>query len=921
MRPLRLVLSAFGPYAGRQVLDLDRLGDSGLFLITGDTGAGKTTLFDAITFALYGEASGPDREPGMFRSQLAAPETPTLVELTFEDGGRTYTVRRSPEYQRPKLRGGGMTAQAAEVELTLPDGRVLTKRREVNDAIQEVLGLDRDQFSQIAMIAQGDFLKLLLAPTEERKKIFRRLFRTDRYRALQEALKAEAAGLERELDEAGRSVRQTLAGLACPPDSPLAEEAESVRRGERPLGEAMELLETLLASDREAAAGWGEALQALDGQLAETDQALGKAREWEKARQALDKAREDFQKEEAALAAAQEELAAQRERRPEREELSRRAARLAAELPRYELLDRQRAEADRLRAALERSGRELAAARERREAQANALADLRREAESLAGARERRQRLAQERERLAQERALLESLAEELGEAGRQADELAQAQECYQEAARLAEAAQASYLETRRAFLDSQAGVLAQGLTPGEPCPVCGSPHHPAPAKGRDQAPTQAALEKARAGAQAAERRAQEESQRCAAIRAALAARRDALEKRLAQWDGPCPLAEAGERLELRREELARRDLELESDWRAQGERAARQEELAGRIPQEEQALAELAEGVAALETAAASGRATLAALDGQLAQLTQELPYPGRAQAAQAQAALEREIAQAQVALEAAEQAAAQSGDRAAGLRGTIAQLEQQLSGGEAAPEEALAAQRRELADRRREAEEALRGVSSRLDANQAAQAALETARRRLAEREERYRWVKALSDTASGALPGKEKLMLETYAQQTTFDRVLRRANTRLMVMSSGRYELVRRREAANNRSQSGLDLDVMDHYTGAPRSVKTLSGGESFQASLALALGLSDEAQSAAGGARLDVLYVDEGFGSLDEEALNQAMRALLGLTEGRRLVGIISHVRELRDRVEKRIVVTKDRSGGSAARIVV
>ncbi len=189
MRPLKLTVSAFGPYAGRVVMDLEQLGQQGLYLITGDTGAGKTTIFDAITYALYGEPSGDNRDPSMFRSKYARPETPTEVELVFSYGGKTYTVRRNPEYERPAKRGGGTTLQKADAELTLPDGRLVTKAREVNREIVDIIGLDRSQFSQIAMIAQGDFLKLLLADTKSRQEIFREIFKTRYYMVFQERMK------------------------------------------------------------------------------------------------------------------------------------------------------------------------------------------------------------------------------------------------------------------------------------------------------------------------------------------------------------------------------------------------------------------------------------------------------------------------------------------------------------------------------------------------------------------------------------------------------------------------------------------------------------------------------------------------------------------------------------------------------------
>ena len=178
MRPLNLTMSAFGPYAGRTTVDFSVLGTSGLYLITGDTGAGKTTIFDAITYALYGEASGESRESSMLRSKYAAPETPTFVELTFLNGGKTYTVRRNPEYTRPKTRGTGTTVQKADAELTMPDGRIITKARDVTAAVTDIVGVDREQFARIAMIAQGEFRKLLLAQTDERKAIFRQIFHT-----------------------------------------------------------------------------------------------------------------------------------------------------------------------------------------------------------------------------------------------------------------------------------------------------------------------------------------------------------------------------------------------------------------------------------------------------------------------------------------------------------------------------------------------------------------------------------------------------------------------------------------------------------------------------------------------------------------------------------------------------------------------
>ena len=264
MRPITLTLSAFGPYAGVTRLDLDQLGENGLYLITGDTGAGKTTLFDAITFALYGEASGDNRSPGMFRSKYAAPETPTYVELEFLCRGKGYTLRRVPEYQRPKLHGTGTTTQKAEASLILPDGTPITKPREVDAAVRDILGLDRNQFMQIAMIAQGDFLKLLLASTEDRKQIFRKIFKTDLYQRLQESLKRESGALNDRCADARKSVRQYIAGVLFDEESPLAPRLRLAREEKLPMEETTALIAQVLEEDKSRSQGFQEELDRLE---------------------------------------------------------------------------------------------------------------------------------------------------------------------------------------------------------------------------------------------------------------------------------------------------------------------------------------------------------------------------------------------------------------------------------------------------------------------------------------------------------------------------------------------------------------------------------------------------------------------------------------------------------------------------------
>ena len=294
MRPIKLTVSAFGPYAGKMVLDLDKLGENGLYLITGDTGAGKTTIFDAITYALYGEASGDNREPSMFRSKYAEATTPTEVELVFSYAGKTYTVKRNPEYERPKSRGEGFTTQKAEVQLKYPDGRVVTKQRDVDNAIRDIMGINRSQFLQIAMIAQGDFLKLLLAPTEERKKIFRQIFKTQLYQDLQDRLKKESGQLNDKCDAARNSIKQYIDGISCDENDVLSIDVEKAKNGIHPTKDVIDLVDRLLSQDNDKKSVIEKSISDADKNLEIVNANLGKIEATEKAKTALEKAQNDL---------------------------------------------------------------------------------------------------------------------------------------------------------------------------------------------------------------------------------------------------------------------------------------------------------------------------------------------------------------------------------------------------------------------------------------------------------------------------------------------------------------------------------------------------------------------------------------------------------------------------------------------------
>ena len=934
MRPLRLTLSAFGPYAAQTTLDLEKLGKGGLYLITGDTGAGKTTLFDAITYALYDHSSSGIREGSMLRCKYADDKTPTFVELEFEVHGVRYTVRRNPEYQRPKARGEGMTTEKADATLTYPDTRPpVTKAKDVTAAVQEIIGLDYNQFSQIVLIAQGQFTKLLNASTEERSRIFRKLFRTQRYAQLQERLQAEAAALNQQRTAQNAKLDSLLGGLQFSPDDPDAEALRALCAQTIP-ETALALLDALTARQAAALEETGTALHTTEAQLDKVQQQLGAAAQAQQLAQQLTARQAELAAAKPALDAARAEADRHAGDAAQLDALTAQVTQAQSALAAYDALDalcRQQTEA--------RDAARLAAAQaHKRRTQLDslnaALAAAETELSALADADTRLLALQTRSAQLAQHGEALEKLEQRLADCQRQTKTAHKAQENYRTAAAAQDDARARQITLERAFLDAQAGLLAESLVEGAPCPVCGSTHHPARALLPHTAPTQAQVEAARQAAAAADRQAQTAS---AAAQSALAAaneaktslRRDAetlLPERFTAPEGTVPLTFAlmtnvlaGESaaLQTAQADCAAQCRQTEADCRRKAQLEADRQNKTRQRPALEQAAAEA-------DRSAAAQNASADALEGQIAERRAALPYPRRADAQAAldkleadRSALRTGMDTAQRKLKQAEQAvaAAEAAVEALRTQQTAAQKELPARSAEelSAQQTALTAARETLRSREKQ-------LSAQLLPNRKTAAQYRAAAEARQALESRWQWVSALAATAGGTLTSKQKIKLEAYIQMNYLDRILRYANTRLMQMTAGQYEL-ERIGAENQRSQSGLDLGVIDHYNGTRRSVKTLSGGESFKASLALALGLSDEVQSSAGGIRLDTLFLDEGFGSLDEESLELAIRVLSGLTEGDRLVGIISHVGALKDRIDRQVVVHKARTGGSTVELRV
>ncbi len=921
MRPLKLEMSAFGPYAGRTVIDFEKLGDRGLYLITGDTGAGKTTIFDAIVFALYGDSSGNSRKPGMFRSKYADPETPTYVELSFALRGKTYSVRRSPEYERPMKRGSGMRQVPSDAEFRNPDGTVVTKVRDVTDAVIKTVGLTREQFMQIAMIAQGDFRRLLLADTQTRREIFRSIFGTGFYQRFQESVRQDASDLWKEIQEAVRSMKQSVSAVFYDGDEELREAVENLKNSAFSNEEDLSPLEEAIVRDESAIQASDEAGKALGEQLSLLERRIKEAEDREALEKKLLETGKAVKEAETAAEKARKSLEESRGKLKETEGLEQKIGALTARLPEYDVRDGLKAAADLTEAELKTAENGEKDAKTEEEDAGKALADMKAELEKIRGAAGRKEALLREKERAEKETETLARAEKDLKALISALSQAETEKQTYGSLRKEALAAADRYNAMYVLFLDAQAGFLAETLEEGRPCPVCGSTEHPAPAGRPEEAPSEDELKDAESERDNAKEKAENSANALGILNERIGNFRKNVADGLSGLPGILPdgLPEDLDGLKKNVRDRILSDKEiirtLKDSAAAEEKNEKREKTLEKEIPEQEKTLSEKARAHADLVTKGAALREKLRQEKERLEGYRETLAYASRADADQALTEMRDTKEAAEKNASAAETASREADEALAAAKAAEETLRGQLRTGEKPDTEALKAEKTALEARQNALSQSVRTLHTRRETNRKALRELQDKQKAYAEKMERYTWMRSLSDTVNGTLSGQERVMLETYVQTAFFDRIVARANVRFMMMSDGQYELVRRKTAADLHGQSGLELDVIDHYNGSVRAVNTLSGGESFMASLSLALGLSDEIQASAGGIRLDTMFVDEGFGSLDPDTLRTALNALAGLADQNRLVGVISHVGELKERIGKQIVVTKEKSGGS------
>lgn len=918
MRPLKITMSAFGPYAGEVTLDMQKLGKSGIYLITGDTGAGKTTVFDAISYALYGEASGNYRENTTLRSKYASADTPTFVELEFEYNNEIYKINRNPEYPRPNKRGEGFTKQSANAELVMPDGSVITKIKEVSAKVEEIIGINKNQFSQIAMIAQGDFRKLLNCETNERSKIFRKIFKTEPYHNIEIKLSSLFNELKRNREKEKSGIEQYINQLKCNENDTLSLELERAKSGDVLIEDVIKLAGEIINKDTLEYTKTQKNIESINEEIEKINSNIKLYENQEATKKAFAEASaqlEELKAKRNDCEKAYKSAEAQRERL---DDLTRKINLINSKMPKYDELKSLENSINERAQSFEKSNNLLKLKQQEITSLEKEIDEKSKALEEVKGADLLVQKLTVQKEEIKKKAEALKELKTEIDRCKTEQKNLKNAQSFAKSALDEYGALENEYNQIYIAFFNEQAGIIADELKDGEPCPVCGSTSHPNLARKSENAPSQADVE----SAQNLVKKAQEKADKARDTASALKSRFDEIAanvksaaKKLFGTDDNV-FDDYNSNINALKKE---HDCTL-ALLKTANEKLNLYQKLDKEIPKIQEKQKSLSDEISTLNTQKASDEAFISENTKRVTSIKSELDFESADLAKDKLKEYTNLSNDIKNAIEKSKNDFDDIKSKYDTQKGTKASLEKALKEFKEIDLASLNEKSLKLNEYKKGVDETAKSLYSRIENNKSRVDDISKKRDILKGYDDKYVWLKALSETANGDISGKEKITLETFVQMTYFDSIIRKANIRLLTMSDGQYELVRRSDAETLKKNEGLALDVIDHFNASSRSVSTLSGGESFMASLCLALGLSDEIQSSNGGIKLDTMFVDEGFGSLDGEALDRALSALTSLSQGNRLVGIISHVDALCDRIDNKIVITKDRTIGSNAQII-
>ena len=936
MRPIELKMSAFGPFAGLITLKLDALGTDGLYLITGDTGAGKTTIFDAIIYALYGEASGNIRTTDMLRSKYANADTATFVELTFVFKDKTYIVRRNPEYLRPSKRGEGrFTKESAKAQLTMPDKEVITGLVSVNNKIIEIIGLNKNQFSQIAMLPQGEFMRLLLADTKQRIEIFREIFDTEPYLLLQDRIKKDANELYRLVSDYKKSMAQYVADVYCDENSEYNQALINIKNdSQMSIKEILDIIDKIIAQDKSCADEYDKAIISIDKEIDQLNSKLTIAIQTERIK-------DDYKSALTQLNNLTEEYEnvysiykAECEKDSERNELSLNIEKSSEKLESYELLEKYKKDYEKKLDKINNITQDIHEDTNSLNECIKQIDNCKKEADILKNTEIEIEKLNSKISDIIKKKEGVEYLKDVFERKIKAVSQADEAKDRYMSAFAAYEEANNRYLKMEKAFFNEQAGIMAAALEEGQPCPVCGSVTHPVPAVAGDDAPTEMQLKKYKIYVEDKSKECSELSSQSGLLSGQAESINNMFFSSIVnfntQWKEALDNSSDDETIRVDIIQLLA-DLgkildEAMLEKKNADENISKYNNLIKMLSDYDKKVEQFKDKINKSKNELAILSTQNENMQKQISQLEKELGNKDIMQAKKLINDMKLKKVQLDKAYEAAKKQYDEYTINIKTLKNRISDLQKQIShtDKQKTPDIDIPMYEKQLEDMKKERlklREKKNIVDIRIANNEKIYKSIERVSEKSEKSEKHYSWLRTLSDTVNGSLSGKSRIKLETYVQMSFFDRIIMRANTRFMRLTDGQYELKRSDSKDNYKNQTGLELDIIDHYNGTIRSVKSLSGGEAFEASLSMALGMSDEIQSRSGGIQIDTMFIDEGFGSLDDESLSQAVKVLNSLSSSDRLIGIISHVSVLKDRIDKQIVVSKGKTGGSSAVISV
>ncbi len=920
MRPIKLTMTGFETYCDKTVVDFTKLGTNGLYLITGETGAGKTTIFDAITFALYGGASGQTRSEAMLRSHFADDTIPTEVELVFETQGQTYIVTRNPEYERKRIKGEGTTIRKADATLVFSDSRApVCGKENVTREIESILKLKKKEFCSIAMIAQGAFQKLLLESTEEKQKIFRELFNTDKYDLLQKRLKEDVSNLNSQIQATKKSIEQHLNSLVF--DEENAEKLKEIQNLGIIQPDDIKFFEDYLKKENKSLKNNNEQSSVLQKELQIITEQYNNVKNLQIKEEDLKTSQEKLSKNEGLLKEVILELKENQKEVEILPSLQQEIALLEDSVKKFEIWNNKKLELEKDKNELKNKEEELAqitqglGQKQKNLSQiCDSLENLNKSGEILIKAQNELQNI---------DTTLIE--LDELRKKILRLTELEETQKTitcdYLDAERKFNELFEDYKHKRMLFLREQAGILAEDLSENEPCPVCGSLTHPNPAHKATEAPSEEMLNKAEELYNHANENLKSLSEKRSGISSDInnltSLVKDIYKKIFScEFDIKKSNTSVQEKIETNKKLKAQKEEDIKKAERDIKEKNALEEKK----PKLEKEIEVLTEQVQNSTQKITSLKAKNEQVEKELAEQKENFNFISIKEAENKLEELKKQIKRIEELQASLQNKKSEIEKENSGLLGLINQLKKDLAEKTEIDFESLAQKKHEkenlLAHLSQERDE----LNKHMGINENSVNQLRILSTDYTDISGRFAKINALAEATSGSIKEKEKISLEIFVQCAVLDRITHYANMRLRIMTAGQYELVRRQDATNHSKKFGLDLDVIDFYTGRRRGVESLSGGEQFQASLALALGLADEIQNSSGGIRLDSMFIDEGFGTLDPETLNKAMKALEELSRGEKLVGIISHVEALEEKIDRKIIVKKGGDGKSFLKIV-